>query len=432
MSDKKNNIYKILIIATILVGLIVRILFINSTSVIECQFDAGVGELKTAEDYENVMADSTVDGFIGRHLDYILQVYKTGKIPDKIIGQYYHPPLGHAIFAGWLKIMDIFTDSAMIKIESMQYISVLYSMLIIFSFIKILNEFDISLRNKLLAIMIVTFIPIGIYMSGTINNDQLVTLFSLLSLLYLIRWKKDQSYKNTILLSLCIGLGLLTKSSIVVMILPCIIVYFITLHKSVYEEDNSWKKLVVEAVILMVIVCALGLPYHIYSLSIGKNTVGISQPPEDRSVAMYSLFDRFGPSNIFKLKEYNLFNSYINSQVGFGLVASRLISEKIMIILVFVLFIQSLYMMIIYYKDDIVLLTTFVSWWFGFIYLNLSMPYLSSANSRYMIVPILCGLLLIMSRLEKSESKIFNYEMIFTSSMLTICSIVYFMMCFVV
>ena len=180
----------------------------------------------------------------------------------------------------------------------------------------------------------------------------------------------------------------------------------------------------------MIIVCALGLPYHIYSLSIGKNTVGISQPPEDRSIAMYSLFDRFGPSNIFKVKEYNLFNSYINTQIGFGLVKTNLIVDKIMVLMAFVLFVQSLYMVIIYYKDSIVLLTTFISWWIGYFYLNISMPYYSSQNSRYMIIPILCGLVYTMIRLEKTENKVFRYEMACISSLLMVCSVVYFAICF--
>ena len=425
MTDKKTNTYKVLIVVIILIGLFLRVFFINKTNVVEYQFDAGIGDLKAEKDYEKVWLDSTGEDFIGRHLDYILQIYRTGHVPSTLIGQYYHPPLSHAIFAGWLKIMDNFSDSARLKIESMQYISVLYSVLSLIVICKILKEFEISDKNILLFMIIATFLPIGIYMSGAINNDGLVTLFTLMALLYLIRWQKDQSIKNTLLLSLSIGLGLLTKTSIVLMIIPSLIVFFKELIKRV-NEDEEWKTLIVEALIFTIIICALGLPYHLYSASIGKDTIGISQPPEEKSIAMYSLFDRFGPSNLFKIKDYNLFNSYINTQIGFGLVETNFLVDKIMVGIVTVLFVQSLYMIIVYYKESILLLSTFITWWFGYFYLNIAMPYYSSQNSRYMIVPIICGLLFMILRLEKSDNKVYELEMKIVSVAMMICSVAYF------
>ena len=77
-------------------------------------------------------------------------------------------------------------------------------------------------------------------MSGSINNDELVTMFAILELFYLMRWQKNPSMKNAVIIALCIGLGLMTKTSMIVMLVPTIYVYFKKLIEFV-NSDNSIK-----------------------------------------------------------------------------------------------------------------------------------------------------------------------------------------------
>ena len=79
--------------------------------------------------------------------------------------------------------------------------------------------------------MILNFYPLFIHMSGFVNNDTLVTLFTVMNLYYLIRWYKFPNWKNTFGVALTLALGMNVKVSIIVMMLPAMIVYFNKLFK---------------------------------------------------------------------------------------------------------------------------------------------------------------------------------------------------------
>ena len=103
--------------------------------------------------------------------------------------------------------------------------------------------------------------PVLVMMSGTMNNDNLSFMFFFLALLYGIRWYKNQSYSNIILIALFIGLGMITKLSIgfiAFIIAPLFLIRFIEKIK-----EKKYFKLIPQFLVFAIIVFPLGLSYAI-------------------------------------------------------------------------------------------------------------------------------------------------------------------------
>ena len=164
------------------------------------------------------------------------------KLPDGAGGQYYHPPLHHFTSAMWLKIMDILPLNAVQKIESLQVLSLIYSIIILILIYKIIEKTKIKELGKILILILINFYPLFIYMSGFVNNDLLITLFMILNLYYIIKWNEDFNIKNTLILAFSFGLGMMTKTSMAVMMLPLAYVVVVKFIDKIKEKDKKSMK----------------------------------------------------------------------------------------------------------------------------------------------------------------------------------------------
>ena len=347
-----------------------------------------------------------------------MQLYTNSSLPSKIIGQFYHPPLHHFIMAMNLKVMDIFSDSASFKFESMQFITLIYSVIILITLYKILEELNLSNKNKILPMLMFACYPLYIYLSGSINNDELVTMFSLICLLYLMKWKKEQSIKNTIIIASTIGFGLMTKSSMYVMIIPAVYVYFKVLAEYV-SSDKKPGKLLLELLIFAVIASALGFWFQIRSYINGLETLGIIEPYEYLSIADKSFVERFCFVNPFQMSDVNIWNNLMHTSINFGILSVNSVYMTIMIVLLITLIIDVLYYLFKDFEKDKILMVTFFAWWVFYFFLNIQMPYTCSMHSRYMLVPISIATIVLAKGLENEKNKIIKAQ-IFIST-ISIC-----------
>ena len=406
----KKDKYKIILILIFLIAILTRVVFINKTDIATFQFDVGIQkDYGVPIDYEGLYENFDKDYNEGRHINYIMQLYTNGSLPNKIIGQFYHPPLHHFIMAMNLKVMDIFTDSASFKFESMQFITLIYSVIILIILYKILEELNLSNKNKILPMLMFACYPLYIYLSGTINNDELVTMFSLICLLYLMKWKKEQSIKNTIIIASTIGFGLMTKSSMYVMIIPAIYVYFKVLAEYV-SSDKKPGKLLLELLIFAVIASALGFWFQIRSYINGLETLGIIEPYEYLSIADKSFVERFCFVNPFQMSDVNIWNNLMHTSINFGILSVNSVYMTIMIVLLITLIIDVLYYLFKDFEKDKILMVTFFAWWVFYFFLNIQMPYTCSMHSRYMLVPISIATMILAKGLENEKNKIIKIQ----------------------
>lgn len=424
----KLNTEKIILISIIILAIVLRIVFVLKTDIKEYQFDFGISKLESMQDYDRLYTDfdSIEDGNIGRHINYIMHLYTFGSLPNEIIGQFYHPPLHHAITALWLKVMDFFSDSSMLKMESIQVLPLIYSIVILFALYRILDELEI--KNKIIPMLLFAFYPLFIFMSGAVNNDQLVTMFSVLTLLYLMKWSKNPIMKNAILMSIFLGLGMMTKTVIYILIVPAMFVYFSMLNKFVVENKKIGNMLI-QLLIATIIIGVSGTWFHITRAMQNLNTIGIIQPYEKLSIAQYGFWERFGVFNIFNPNQINinLWSNLINTSLGFVLEKINLIINAIKVILVLVIAFITIYYTL-KNKQNKILLITLITWWLGYFYLNISMPYICSMHARYMVVPIYIGIIILSNGIDKEENKVIKNLIYFSTILLSLFSIVEFLM----
>lgn len=422
-----KNKYKNILIAIFIIAILVRIIFICKTNISEFQFDFGIGELTSEADYEDLYENFDKEPNTGRHINYIMQLYNYNSLPNKIIGQFYHPPLNHFIMSTWLKIADNIFDNASTRFESMQFITLIYSIVILVALYKLLDELKVEDKNKIFPILLFAFYPIYIFLSGSLNNDELVTMFSILALLYLVKWEKNPTMKNAIIIALCIGLGLMTKTSIAVVVIPTVYVYFKKLSKFV-KEDKSVKDLLVQLLVFSIISITLGLWFQIRSLANGLYTLGIIEPYDYLSIANKSIWARFGIPNILNLSEVNIWSYLIYSSLNFVVTGKNTIYNLIMGILVIILVIYTIYFIIKNKCKNKILLITLISWWISYFYLNISMPYTCSMHSRYMLVPISIGIVYLGVGIQEENNRSVKLQIYTATLLLSIMSIIKFIM----
>lgn len=419
----KKNKYKIILILIFLIAILTRIVFINKTNIAKFQFDVGI-QINQANqiDYEELYKNFDKDYNEGRHINYIMQLYTYGSLPSKIIGQFYHPPLHHFIMAMNLKIMDIFSESASLKFESMQFITLIYSVIILIVLYKILNELNFDDKNKILPMLLFACYPLYVYLSGSINNDELVMLFAFICLLYLMKWRKNPSIKNTIIIASTIGLGLMTKSSMYVMIIPSVFVYFKVLSERV-SSDKKIGKLLLELLMFIVIASILGFWFQIRSYINGLDTLGIIKPYEYLSIANKSFVERFCFVNPFKMSNVNIWNNLMYTSINFGIISINNIYMNVMIILLITLVIDTIYYLFKNFEKDKILMVTFFAWWVFYYFLNIQMPYSCSMHSRYMLVPISIATIVLAKGLENEKNKIIKTQIYISTISICIMSL---------
>ncbi len=420
--EKLKDKYKFILILIIVFAILIRIVFVCKNTISDYQFDVGIGAINSEEDYNNLYENFEEEPNTGRHINYIMQLYTYNSLPNKIIGQFYHPPLHHFIMSSWLKISDNISSISSFKFESMQFITLIYSSLILIFLYRILKELEIEDKNKIIPMILFSFYPLYIFMSGSINNDELVTMFAILELFYLMRWQKNPSMKNAVIIALCIGLGLMTKTSMIVMLVPTIYVYFKKLIEFV-NSDNSIKKLLIELLVFTVISSFLGLWFQIRSLANNLNTLGIIQPYEYLSIANESIFARFGLCNIFKVSNVNIWNYLIYSSINFVVTDKLAPYNIIMIIAVITLIADIVYFILKNRKTSKILIITLITWWISYFYLNISMPYTCSMHSRYMVLPISIGIIYLGLGMKNENNKVIKVQVYVSSIVVSLMSI---------
>ena len=406
----KKKILKIIIVLAILV----RLLFIIKTSINPYQYDMGLTSVVTKEDYEKVYAMHDKEPFACRHIDYILRLYEHKGFPAEVRGQFYQPPLHHFIMAGWLHVVDLISDSASFKLESMQFVTFAYSVVILIAIYKILGDLNISDEKKIVPMLLVSFFPLFIYMAGCLNNDELVTMFGVLTILYVLKWLKDPTYKNAILISIFMGLGMMTKSIMILFIIPVGIMYFIKMN-SMLNEDKKVLPVLIQLCIFIAVFLVLGGWYHVYSMIHQRDTFGIISPYFYLSVENYSIFERFGPILKLQSYKYNVWPNLVFISVFFD---NYNVYGIAIVVLTAILSILSIIAWLRNIKENLFFILTILIWWMGYFYLNLSMPYYCSMNARYMAVPFM--LTFAYMGMEKNE-KLYKYLKIFSYAYSVFC-----------
>ena len=435
----QKNYKKIAIVICVL-GILFRTIYIVENPIRKNQYDCKIWSLYDLNDYEQVYEMNEDNIGKAGHMYYIFTIYNTWSLPDSAGGQYYHPPLHHFISAVWLKVMDIFPLNAMQKIESLQVLSLIYSIIMLLFCYKIIEKTKIKEMGKIVSLILINFFPIFIYMAGFVNNDMLITMLTVMSLYYIIKWNENSNIFNTMKLTIVFALGMMTKTSIMVMILPLAV---IVLRKMIIEIKNKDKKIIksiiIQAIIFVILVGIASVWFPIRQwVKYGFEPFSIQKPYDHFFSGDASFVERWGffskdiIKNRLEVEDKNIFACVINSSlyclynfesaIAYMLKEITVMFAIISLIITLKVFIEK----IIKKEFDVVftLIITFFSWIIGFILFNISLPYSCTMNSRYIAILFLISNIILGYSVSERKNKLWKYTILTLAIILTILSII--------
>ncbi len=195
------------------------------------------------------------------YIEYLLSNHHLADFDVRDRWQFYHPPLHHVISALWIFINEnIFLVGRDPARESLQTLTLFYSMCIIISAYRILRYFKLDGKALYIPLIIISFHPAFILLSGSINNDVLSVAFMLGAVISTLKWYENQTLKNILKIALCIGLGMMTKLSAALVAPPVAVMFLIVFIKKIRTDG---KKLFIQFCSFAIVCCPLGLWYGI-------------------------------------------------------------------------------------------------------------------------------------------------------------------------
>ena len=265
------------------------------------------------------------------HFQYIMHLAETWRLPESNNWQYNHPPLHHFLSALWVSFFQGIgvTDQAQLA-ETLQLLTCFYSCAMLVVIYRILQENFTGRRAVVHAYGLLCLHPTFFLLAGSLNNDCLMVLLFFVSILYTLRWYRDPSLKNSLLLAAAIGCCMMAKVSGAA-IAPVTAAVF-TAKLIVLGRDKNWKQFWTVAARLAAfgVVCVLlGLWYPVRNLILFQQPLGYVAPI-GTDAAIYCgdqpLWSRFVPFAVTDwqnslycepFEDYNIF-AYVIKCAVFG------------------------------------------------------------------------------------------------------------------
>ncbi len=397
--DKKNKNRYFNVIY--LIGLFFRTRYILNTSIHMRQHDV----------------TTTFD--LNGHFDYIYTLYKTFNLPQTLSWQFSHPPLWHMLASCWLLINKFLLVDFNVAVEGIQILTVFLSSFSIIIVKLICDKLKIKNKYTYIATLLIAVHPTMIILSGSINNDMLLTFLEFLIIYRLILWYEKANIKNTILLAIVTGLSVMTKSNGAIMAIPIMYIFikkFLTIIKSKHKKIKDY---IGKIVLFATISLPIGLWYQLRNLiKFGKSTM-INNPPDTYFIGNISLKSRFLSLNFYELfiktdalhntnllatlLKTSIFGEWDYNNIGiFGII--------LMVLNIIMIFISIMLMIRYIFKDrknEIIntLIITFVIAIISFYVFNYTTPYSCSMDFRYIVISLLPGIVIISYELDKIKNK---------------------------
>ena len=190
-------------------------------------------------------------GIWSGHAFYMDYLMKNWSLPDfniSFFGQMTHPPLHHFIGAVWIYLSEhLFLFGHDPSRESLQMLTLFYSMCIVISSYQILRHFRLEGSKLYIPLLLISFQPVFIRFSALINNDALCVVFILASVVSALKWFEEKNIRDLIAMAICTGCALMTKISAIMLLGPLALLFVFAL----IEDKKLWKHLVVFCLICL-------------------------------------------------------------------------------------------------------------------------------------------------------------------------------------
>lgn len=276
---KRDNLkYEDLVHRIIFMGIVMRIGYMLYTGCIVRSHD--LGEL--SYDYSG-------------HAGYLLCIIENCTLPGTNSGQFYQQPLFYLTGGFVSRCINAVLGSgnAMDLVDAAKTVSCAASCISLLVAERIMVFCGLRDRGLAIAMTLMAFLP-GFYLAGgRINPDMLAFMFMMLAVLYTLRWIRNPDWKNTIILALIYGFGMMTKISCGIIAVVTAIVFVLKLIEA--AKERRLLPLAKKYAVFSAVSLSLGLWYSVRNyIAFGQslNYVLLIDRNSDIYTGNYSIFQR--------------------------------------------------------------------------------------------------------------------------------------------
>lgn len=254
MKTRNEKITRWIPVIIIVLGILLRFFYTYTTDCLYRSHDLG---------------DCTPESF-GK-AGYILYIFSNNNLPDSYTEEYYQQPLFYLLGALVAKVANRFFGffNWHELVDSSKWVSFFASCLTLVCLPGLCDEFEIDKQRKTLAYIFISFCPALILASGRVGEEALLFLFMTIALWFTIRWDKNPSFFNTVVLALSYGLGMMTKVSMAVLAL---FTAFIMIRKVWINRKEHAFQNITKILMFGIISVPLGLWFNV------RNYIKLGQP----------------------------------------------------------------------------------------------------------------------------------------------------------
>ena len=379
------------------------------------------------------------------HLSYIYSFVSENSLPKSNDWQFSHPPLHHFIASVIVKISLALGLSLDAGFENVQLLTLFYSTLMMFVGFCILKELKVNNKMMLVGCSLFAFHPTFFILAGSVNNDCLAILLSMLSILYLIKWYNNPSVLSALLCGIFCGFGMMAKVSVAVI---AVVVAVCVIIKSIFDRSLKLKTVALHTCVFLLALIPLGLWHPIRNYILFQQPLGYVAPLSvdsalftgDISATERLLFpisfknigvytDVWNEHNIFLYVLRNsLFGEYNFGNIGF---AFYLVLANCILVLLTVMALIVIVFKRGVLKNILPIVLLFLIQITFFIYFNIKYPFGCSMDFRYIVPALFSGIAMLSLAFDDKIrdgifTKIMNKLLVLSVAAFSICSVMVF------
>ena len=196
---------------------------------------------------------------------------------------FFQPPLHHILSALWLRLNTMLGVPYGQATENIQILTLIYSLIFLFYAYRLLKFFKLSGKALYISFALCALHPSYILLSGSVNNDMLCMLLTIMTVYYGLIWYETRKYRDIIKLALCMGLSMMAKLSGVLSAPALAFLFLYVWIKSGRKEFGAYLK---QYIVFALISVPIGMWFPIRNLI--KFGIPLNYTPEVGEKLLYN------------------------------------------------------------------------------------------------------------------------------------------------
>lgn len=142
----------------------------------------------------------------------------------------------------------------------LRFFNILFSTVTVIYTLRLARLFTSSKAVHLLALIIITNIPMFTFLSASVNYDNLTNMFASMTIYYLFLYIKSSMLNDLLKVIILINLGLITKVTFIPLALICTIILIISIIKKSQDKSYFHKTYSsVRSCLVLVVICIISI-----------------------------------------------------------------------------------------------------------------------------------------------------------------------------